>query len=53
MTCQFYKSVSVWSEQSATATDTTGSLKTDSSVLEVVRVVREVRGGGMASDMML
>ena len=36
-----------------TAMDMTGSLKTASSVLEVVRVVREVRGGGMPSEMML
>jgi hypothetical protein len=31
----------------ATATLITGSLNTDSSVLVVVRLVREVRGGGM------
>ncbi len=36
---------------STTATLMIGSLKTESSVLVVVRVVREVSGGGMLSDM--
>ena len=36
-----------------TATVITGSLNTDSRVLDVVRVVKEVRGGGIGSEMML
>ena len=40
------------STESVTAILMMGSLKTDSSVLEVVSAVREVRGGGIVSGML-
>ena len=54
--CQYVHHKSFWSTLSMPATLVTGSLSMDSRLLEVVKVVneeREVKGGGMGSELII